>query len=177
MRYTTVIDVTEIADIWRNPNISRLYFYMAMKCGFHDNDRDLIKISLRVLAGQTGLTLSACRHAVKVLQAHGLLTIENEKFRVTKFILDKKPTSRTQRNTTSSGVEEMRERQRLQELEKERLLREKKELLHAISADECREIIERLSEKNRSISFRGVVFQPSEIDNIQQWIDFKEKKK
>lgn len=177
MRYTTVIDVTEIADIWRNPNISRLYFFMAMKCGFHDNDRDLIKISLRVLAGQTGLTLSACRHAVKVLQAHGLLTIENDKMRVTKFILDKKPTSRTQKNTATSGVEEMRERQRLQELEKERLLREKKELLHSISADDCREIIQRLSEKHRSISYRGVVFQPSETDNIQQWIDFKEKKK
>ena len=106
MRYTTVIDVTEIADVWQNPNITRLYFFMALKCGYHDDDRDILRISLRNLASQASLTLSATRHALKVLETAKLVAHEKEAWRVTKFVLDKKPTSRTQKTTTTMSASE-----------------------------------------------------------------------
>lgn len=104
MRYTTVIDVTEIPDIWRNPNCTRLYFYMAMRCGYHDNDRDRLCISIRNLAYAAGLSLSACRHALKVLQKFGLVSPMGEYYLVKKFLLETKPTSRTQRTTGAGGI-------------------------------------------------------------------------
>lgn len=104
MRYTTIIDVTEIPDIWRNPNVSRLYFYMAMRCGYHDDDRDQLRTSIRNLAYASGLTLSACRHALKVLQKFGLVSPMGEYYQVKKFVLEQKPTSRTQRTTGAGGT-------------------------------------------------------------------------
>lgn len=176
MRYTTVIDVTEIADVWRNPNISRLYFFMALKCGYHDDDRDILKISLRSLAAQASLTISATRHALKVLESLKLVTQEKECWRVTKFILDKKPTSRTQKNTAPM-VDEAAERQRQAEMKKEEETRKKGEYLHAASADHCRKIIQALEEKGRAISVNGLVFYPRDIKNIDEWIKYKEKAK
>lgn len=104
MRYTTIIDVTEIPDIWRNPNAVRLYFYMAMRCGYHDDDRDQLRISIRNLAYASGLTLSACRHALKVLQKFGLVSPMEDYYQVKKFLLELKPTSRTQRTTGAGGT-------------------------------------------------------------------------
>lgn len=104
MRYTTIIDVTEIPDIWRNPNVTRLYFYMAMRCGYHDDDRDQLRISIRNLAYAAGLTLSACRHALKVLQKFELVSPMEDHYQVKKFLLETKPTSRTQRSTGAGGT-------------------------------------------------------------------------
>lgn len=104
MRYTTVIDVTEIPDVWRNPNVTRLYFYMAMRCGYHDDDRDQLRISVRNLAYASGLTLSACRHALRVLQSTRLLVRQEDTWIVRKFLLEQKPTSRTQRTTGAGGT-------------------------------------------------------------------------
>lgn len=104
MRYTTIIDVTEIPDIWRNPNAVRLYFFMAMKCGYHDNDRDVLKISIRNLAFMAGLTLSACRHALKVLHGHGLIAQNNDAWVVKKFLLDQTITPRSSNKKRQADI-------------------------------------------------------------------------
>lgn len=176
MRYTTVIDLTEFPEIWRNPNIARLYFFMALKCGYHDDDRDILRISLRNLAAQASLTISATRHALKVLESFKLVTQEKEAWRVTKFILDKKPTSRTQKNTAPM-VDEALERQRQAEMKKEEETRKKGEFLHAASVEQCRKIIQVLKERGRSISVNGIVFYPGDKSNLEDWIKYKEKAK
>lgn len=179
MRYTTVIDVTEIADVWKNPNICRLYFYMALKCGYHDDDRDILKISIRNLAAQASLTLSATRHALKVLESQQLVTQEKDAFRVTKFVLDKKPTSRTQKTTaTMSASEEAAEKARAADMKKEEEMRMKREFLHNASAAEIQTIIDKLNErKPRSTSVGNIQFYYREIENLEQWIAFKKKRK
>lgn len=179
MRYTTVIDVTEIADVWQNPNISRLYFFMALKCGYHDDDRDILKISLRSLAAQASLTLSATRHALKVLETAKLVAHEKEAWRVTKFVLDKKPTSRTQKTTaTMSASEESADKARAADMKKEEELRMKREFLHNASASEIQAIIDKLNErKPRPTSVDNIVFYYREIENLQEWISFKKKRK
>lgn len=88
MRYTTIIDVTEIAEVWRNPNVSRLYFWLALKAGYHDDDRDIVRASLRSMAMATGLSLSAVRNAMKVLTRCHLVNIQGGGTMVTKFIME-----------------------------------------------------------------------------------------
>lgn len=179
MRYTTVIDVTEFPDVWRNQNISRIYFFMALKCGYHDEDRDVLKISLRNLAAQASLTVSATRHALKVLESAKLVTHEKEAWRVTKFVLDKKPTSRTQKTmATMSASDEAYEKARAADMKKEAELRMKREFLHNASAAEIQEIIDRLNErKPRPTSAGNIVFYYREIENLQEWINFKKSRK
>ena len=179
MRYTTVIDVTEIDDVWQNPNITRLYLFMALKCGYHDDDRDILRISLRNLAAQASLTLSATRHALKVLENSKLVAHEKEAWKITKFVLDKKPTSRTQKTTmTMSASEEAAEKARAADMKKEEEIRMKREFLHNASADEIQTIIEKLNErKPRPTSVDNIVFYYREIENLQEWINFKKKRK
>ncbi len=97
MRYTTTIDITEIPDVWRNSNISRLYTYMTLKCGYHDDDRDRLSASLSSLASGTGLTVDAVRHALKKLQQVGLIRKECNSWFVLKWIAAEVPTPRKQR--------------------------------------------------------------------------------
>lgn len=96
MRYTTIIDIRENPRIYRNINARLLYLHLALTSGYHDEDRDICRLSLRGMAIQAGLTLSATRHALRILQEEGLVTHEGDQWRITKFVLDKKPTPRRQ---------------------------------------------------------------------------------
>lgn len=103
MRYTTVIDISELPAIYNNQNARILYFHMALKCGYHDEDRDILDCSVRRLAAAAGLTVSATRHALHLLQGAELIAKDGNKWRVKKWILDKKPTARRQMNTAAAG--------------------------------------------------------------------------
>lgn len=103
MRYTTIIDLTEIREVYRSRNATLLYLHMVLKAGYHDEDRDLLKISLRSLSMDCGMTLSAIRCALALLQRHGLLMRDGDKWRVKKWIAEKLPTPRTQKTAGSDG--------------------------------------------------------------------------
>ena len=59
---------------------------MALRAGYHDDDRDLCLVSLRRLAQECGLTLSATRHALGLLQRAALIEKFATGWRVRKFI-------------------------------------------------------------------------------------------
>ena len=86
MRYTTIIDIREIPEVYRNPNIRLLYLHLCLLSGYHDNDRDLVCISVRNLAVSVGLTVSATRHAVAILVKYKLLRVKGSVYRVRKYI-------------------------------------------------------------------------------------------
>lgn len=86
MRYTTIIDIREIPEVYRNHNIRLLYLHLCLLAGYHDNDRDLVRISIRNLAASTGLTVSATRHAVAILVKYKLLRVKGSVYRVRKYI-------------------------------------------------------------------------------------------
>lgn len=86
MRYTTIIDVREIPEVYRNPNVRILYLHLVLLAGYHDNDRDIVRVSLRNLAAQTGLTLSATRHAIQLLIKWRLLLHRKSYFKVVKYV-------------------------------------------------------------------------------------------
>lgn len=88
MRYTTVIDISEIPYIYRNKNVCRLYFHLCLKAGYHDDDRDIIRLSVRGMAYETGLSLSATRNAIAQLLKYGLLEKTADSLKVRKFVVE-----------------------------------------------------------------------------------------
>lgn len=125
MRYTTTIDITEMPQVYRNQNARLLYFHLCLKCGYHDDDRDVIEVSLRRLADDVGLTLSATRHSLKILMASSLIRMEGSLILVKKWV-DERPITKRTRSEKSSRVQaeararEERDAQRAVEIAKDK---------------------------------------------------------
>lgn len=77
MRYTTILDLRDWPLIYRNQNARLLYMHLVLISGYHDYNRDFANISIRRLADDVGLSVSATRHALglldraKIIQRHG----------------------------------------------------------------------------------------------------------
>lgn len=103
MRYTTIIDLREWPHAYKSVGVRLLYLHFCLVSGYHAEDRDKCLHSYRQLAQDTGLTLSAVRHAVKQLDKLGLLKREGDKWVVTKFILPKEIPSRPRPTKATNG--------------------------------------------------------------------------
>lgn len=119
MRYTTIIDISEQAGVYRNKNARLIYVHLALKSGYHDDDRDEITISIRALAAAAGCTFSATRHALAQLEAAELIARRGDRIIVKKWVLTKEITSRTQeaakataRRAADSAAQEREKEQR-----------------------------------------------------------------
>lgn len=86
MRYTTLIDISELPSVYRNINARLLYLHMSLRAGYHDDDRDVLETSIRILAAQTGLTISAVRHALRVLEGVQLIRKEGSAWIIKKWL-------------------------------------------------------------------------------------------
>lgn len=86
MRYTTIIDIREF-PLYKNSACRTLYLHMVLAAGYHESDMDQVAISIRGLATQTGLTISATRHALAVLVKAGLVRRQSGQLHVAKYIL------------------------------------------------------------------------------------------
>lgn len=73
MRYTTIIDITQSPAVYQSQSCRMVYLHLCLTCGYHDNDKGLVRKSLRSIAQDTQLTLSAVRHALKVLERYQLV--------------------------------------------------------------------------------------------------------
>lgn len=132
MRYTTLIDITEHPAVYRNMHCRLLYLHLALSAGYHDDDRDICSLSIRMLAAETGLTVSAVRHALAVLIREGLASRTGDKITVTKFCLERSITKRakTQQEQTARDAAKQREdeqQQREAALQRQRRERAKAE--------------------------------------------------
>lgn len=101
MRYTTILDITELPRLWSNSNACLAYLYMVLRCGYHDDDRDIITCSRHDLCSALGLTEDAARHALVQLEKYGLLAAisrgkagERNVYRVKKWLSQIKPGKR-----------------------------------------------------------------------------------
>lgn len=94
MRYTTIIDITEQGAVYRNIHCRLLYLHMVLRAGYHDDDRDIFKGSVRSTAAQVGITVSACRNALRQLMAAKLLEKVDNGWKVTKWVLTPTITAR-----------------------------------------------------------------------------------
>lgn len=114
MRYTTVIDITEISEVYKNATARLIYLHMSLKAGYHDADRDLVKLSIRRLSADVGVTVSATRHALHQLERVGLLTREGELWRVKKWVEEQQITTRAKTKREMQEQIQRLERQRQQ---------------------------------------------------------------
>lgn len=113
MRYTTLIDIREQPRIYGNIHARLVYLHMVLAAGYHDNDRDMLRYSIRSLAADVGCSVSAVRHALLVLQKSGLLTRHGDLWQVQKFVLpeDITPRPKTQRKQKEQEIKQVRQDQ------------------------------------------------------------------
>lgn len=112
MRYTTTIDISEFPLVYGNINTRLVYFHLCLKSGYHDDDRDMLQISLRRLADDVGITLSALRHALKILQSCSLISMEHSTITVKKWVDEKPITKRTRQTQQKRIQDEARQREK-----------------------------------------------------------------
>lgn len=165
MRYTTTIVITEVKAVWRNANASRLYTWMACGCGYHDNDRDLLRASLGVMAAETGLTISAVRNGLKLLQRHNLVRrVDGNQWHVAKWIAPEKPSARPKASVKGGDVNTMVDRM---EAEVRAYQNKVMEAVRRLSIDELRVWASEL-EAGKQTAHGGVRIKPT-ADNVQ-WL-------
>lgn len=163
MRYTTIIDIRDLPAVYRNQNARLLYLHLCLIAGYHDDDRDLSRISLRNLAADCGLTLSATRHAIRQLETSGLIRRADGMTRVRKWLSERPITERpktaaAQRKAAAKETEERlkaeaeiareRERKQREELRQEGktpfMVYYEEQLLKAAAGDaEAQAVVER----------------------------------
>lgn len=94
MRYTTIIDISTSQVLYRSHNIRLVYLHLCLKAGYHDNDRDLVRISIRTLAADVGLTVGAVRHALEQLQKYRMIIRRGDLWQVAKWVNEQPITTR-----------------------------------------------------------------------------------
>ena len=164
MRYTTIIDITEIQDVYRNKNARLVYLHLALKAGYHDDDRDVLQTSIRMTAGMVGLTVSATRHALAVLERAGLLKRTENGWTVKKWIQPAEPTPRPKKKTTTVGAGDLGRQMDLEIMEYQRKLRL---AIDEMTIGELEAWLQELRE-GRQCNHRGTHLKPTE-QNIQ-WL-------
>lgn len=131
MRYTTIIDIRELPGVYRNLNARLLYTHLCLAAGYHDDDRDIYRCSIRRLADECGLTVSATRHALKVLENTRLIARAGSAIRVRKWLSERtvtpRPKSARQQQQQQAKEAEQRERDE-RELKAEREKQQREEL-------------------------------------------------
>lgn len=134
MRYTTVIDIREFPQIYRNNNAKLVYLHLALISGYHDEDRDQTPISIRQICYDTGLSLSAVRHSLKVLISAGLLTRSGITWTVKKFVLDKPISPRIRSEKKRTAAENLERERIIKEEQNQREKEEKRKYQEEIKA-------------------------------------------
>lgn len=126
MRYTTIIDIREFPQIYRNDHVKLVYLHLVLISGYHDEDRDQTPISIRQICYDTGLSLSAVRHSLKVLISAGLLSRSGIIWTVKKFVLEKSISPRIKSEKKRTAAENLERERQIKEEQERREKEEKK---------------------------------------------------
>lgn len=145
MRYTTIIDISEIPEVYRNHTARLIYLHLCLKAGYHDNDRDITRTSIRRIAVEAGVTVSAVRHAIKILEASRLIRREASSWTVTKWLPEQTVTARpkTRRELADQIQRLEREKQHAIQEEKERQDKANYDAEKSLSSDGFKRIMQR----------------------------------
>ena len=137
MRYTTIIDISQAPDLYRSESVRLLYLHLCMRCGYHDDDKGLVRQSIRAMAADTGLTISAVRHAMRVLEKWSLLKRYRGKLYVRNWCEEQPittPARRTRKAKADQAEQSLIEIHRQHQEQLERSIKEARE--NAISYEE-----------------------------------------
>lgn len=115
MRYTTIIDIAQCPEIYRNINARLTYLHMVLTCGYHDNDKGLVRKSVRQLSAETGITKSATENALRLLKKFDLVRKNRGRLYVRTWAPEQpitKPKRKAQDIREQAIVQEREEKQR-----------------------------------------------------------------
>lgn len=133
MRYTTIIDISEMPSLYRSESCRLVYLHLVLKSGYHDSDRDLCGISLRRLSHDTGLTLAAVRCALARLVNAQMIVKQGTLWYVRKFILEQPITPRAKTAKQAKRIEAMAVQEQEHEQRVQRLQIEEQKRLNLIN--------------------------------------------
>lgn len=143
MRYTTVIDITDFPQIYRNIHARLVYIHMALKAGYHDDDRDVCRLSIRSLAADAGITVSAVRNALLQLEKSGLISRGSDCWIVKKWVATETPSPRTQA-TVAKKAAGLSDAIRKNDEEQEERTRQIYEWIRTSSQNEIQALVDKL---------------------------------
>lgn len=167
MRYTTVIDITDFPQIYRNIHARLVYIHMALKAGYHDDDRDICRLSIRSLAADVGITVSATRNALLQLEKSGLISKSSDCWIVKKWVLQETPTPRTQK-TASNKDSKLSAEIRKNDQEQEERARQIMDWVRSSSREQIQELVIKL-ENGKMSRINGQRVYPS--SQSIQWFE------
>ena len=167
MRYTTVIDITDFPQIYRNIHARLVYMHMALKAGYHDDDRDICRLSIRNLAADVGITVSATRNALLQLEKAGLISKSSDCWIVKKWVLQESPTPRTQK-TASNKDSKLSAEIRKNDQELEERTRQITEWVRSSTREQIQELVTKL-ENGKMARINGQRVYPS--SQSIQWFE------
>lgn len=145
MRYTTIIDCTEWPELYRNENVRLVYLHLVLRSGYHDEDRDKIRTSIRRVAADANVSVAAARHAVMQLEKHGLLKREGSVWTVTKWVMGQNMTTRAQqRAQAQAAAATQAQRERARERELQNIERERQQEAQKLTDEQRAEIQKRI---------------------------------
>lgn len=167
MRYTTIIDITEIPEIYRNINARLIYLHMVLKSGYHDTDRDRTTLSIRSLASDTGITISATRHALSILQKAQLLSRTGDTWIVKKWLIQDTISARPKSsyNTVAADPQEVA---RKKAEEQEQFIRKVCRVLDGMTIEQVNQWAQELR-SGKSLRHGGI--QIKAIEENAKWIE------
>lgn len=117
MRYTTLIDISEYRQLYANQNVRLVYLHLVLRSGYHDHDRDLVKISIRSLSADVGISVSATRNALNMLLKWQMIKRVNDMWAVRKWCYEQ-PIS-TRAKTQREAKKEAQQRAAVEERERQ----------------------------------------------------------
>lgn len=115
MRYTTIIDISASQTLYKSKSVRLVYLHLVLRSGYHDNDRDLVNISLRRLAEDVGITLAATRHALKQLEQLKMIQRNGSVIWVRKWVMEQTITKRAKTNQQQKQIDAVAARKRQEE--------------------------------------------------------------
>lgn len=125
MRYTTIIDISEMPSLYRNKNACLVYLHLVLQAGYHDDDRDLAAGSIRALAAALGLSVAAVRHALEQLEKSRLIERQGPFWHVRKWV---------QEQPISPRARTAREQKKIEDAARLKMEKEERERAAAIEA-------------------------------------------
>lgn len=122
MRYTTIIDISDIPEIYKNHNTRLVYLHLCLFSSYESDTLDVYGGSIRRLAADVGITVAAVRNSLRILFKYGLLkSTEDNKYIVTKYLTRKeiKTRAKTEKEAKEKEQKISYERRKQQEHEEE----------------------------------------------------------
>lgn len=181
MRYTTIVDIREL-PLYHNQAVRQLYLHLVLVAGYHDSDLDRVAVSVRGLASQTGLTISAVRHALLVLAKAGLVRREGGALMVTKYVLKDGIPKRARTKKEQQEQQISREREQQEVESKRREIQEQNQVIMTqfTLADLTEWLEDLMTKRPGNICYhKGCKCRNDEKgrEYLAQWIEYKQKQK